>query len=176
MKFTKYMVWLPLMVVAYLFNTSTIKAQELSIIRLLDKESSLPIIGATYIYSDQNGISDKAGDIKFRYEPGSEMSISHVSYGKWKLSGPQVPAAIGSQVIYRQRTIVNLYPVTVIALRTSKKPTEKVEMDYQERLAHDAAQILNQSPGLNSIRKSGNYGFDPVFRGFKYDQLNIVLH
>ena len=36
--------------------------------------------------------------------------------------------------------------------------------------------MLNQNPALNSIRKAGNYGFDPVFRGFKYDQLNIVLN
>ncbi len=31
-------------------------------------------------------------------------------------------------------------------------------------------------PHLISIRKGGNYGFDPVFRGFKYDQLNVVLN
>ncbi len=176
MKFIKYMVWLPLVVVVYLFNISTTSAQELRVIRLLDKESALPVIGATFTYGDQNGISDETGDVEFSYEPGSVMDFSHINYGKWQLTGPEVLAAIRSKVFYRQRTIVNLYPVTVIALRPSNIPSEKVEMDYQERLAHDAAQILNQSPGLNSIRKSGNYGFDPVFRGFKYDQLNIVLN
>ncbi len=29
---------------------------------------------------------------------------------------------------------------------------------------------------MSAIPKGGNYGFDPVFRGFKYDQLNIVLN
>ncbi len=43
-------------------------------------------------------------------------------------------------------------------------------------MEHDGAQILNQLPAFNSIRKGGNYGFDPVFRGIKYDQLNVVLN
>ena len=32
-----------------------------------------------------------------------------------------------------------------------------------------------QEPAISGIQKGGNYGFDPVFRGFKYDQLNVVL-
>lgn len=43
-------------------------------------------------------------------------------------------------------------------------------------MQHDAAAILSQTAGMSSIQKAGNYGFDPVFRGFKYDQLNIVLN
>jgi iron complex outermembrane receptor protein len=43
-------------------------------------------------------------------------------------------------------------------------------------MQHDAASLLSQIPAFNNIIKGGNYGFDPVFRGFKYDQLNIVLN
>ena len=83
---------------------------------------------------------------------------------------------IQQKVLYRQNSIINLYPVTVIALRPKSSPAEALELDYQEHLAHDGASVLNQNPALNSIRKGGGYGFDPVFRGFKYDQLNIVLN
>lgn len=43
-------------------------------------------------------------------------------------------------------------------------------------MSHDAGEILNQFAAFNSIRKGPKYGFDPVFRGFKYEQLNIVLN
>ena len=71
---------------------------------------------------------------------------------------------------------MSLYPVTVIAIKSNQKPDEKINIDYQDRMEHDGAAILNQIPAINSIKKSGSYGFDPVFRGFKCDQLNIVMN
>ncbi len=151
-------------------------AQETANVRLLDKENSLPIVDATFEYGDQSGVSDNNGTIRFEYVDGVPMNLSHINYGKWALNSQEVLRIISEKVLYRQSSIVNLYPVTVIALRPNEKPNENVKLGYQEQLAHDAASVLNQNPALNSIRKGGNYGFDPVFRGFKYDQLNIVLN
>ncbi len=145
-------------------------------VRLLDKENASAIVGATYQHGSQNGISDINGDISFEHKDGLPMTFSHITYGKWELDHREVSTMVVNQVLYRQSTIVNLYPVTVIALRVNKKHMETVKLEYQDRLAHDGASILNQNPALSSIRKGGNYGFDPVFRGFKYDQLNIVLN
>lgn len=69
-----------------------------------------------------------------------------------------------------------IYPVTVIAIHPSADQTELFELDYQDRMAHDAGALLNQIASIGVIRKSGAYGFDPVFRGFKYEQLNLVLN
>ena len=151
-------------------------AQETQTVKLLDKDNTAPIIGATFIYGKQNGISDEKGNIHFHFQPGDLMELSHINYGEWILNESEVLRMIAEKVYYRQSITVNLYPVTVLALRDNEIPEENVKLDYQEQLAHDAATVLNQNPGLNSIRKSGNYGFDPVFRGFKYDQLNIVLN
>lgn len=41
-------------------------------------------------------------------------------------------------------------------------------------MQHDSGQVLQQIPGFSAIRKSGAYGFDPVFRGLKHEQLNIL--
>ncbi len=159
-----------------IFNIGSLTAQEKSTVRLLDKENSMAITGATFHYGTQNGVSDESGNIQFEYISGSSMHFSHINYGKWSLDDKRILALIQEKVLYRQQSIVNLFPVTVIALRPNESPVEKVELDYQERLAHDGASVLNQNPALNSIRKGGGYGFDPVFRGFKYDQLNIVLN
>ena len=41
-------------------------------------------------------------------------------------------------------------------------------------LNQDAGGFLTAIPEFSGVRKSGNYSTDPVFRGFKYEQLNIV--
>ena len=153
----------------------SLAGQESSTIKLLDKNNILPIVGATYEYGNQTGVTDDNGNFQFSYEEGRTITFSHINYGTWTLSDAGVLSLLRDKVLYRQSIAVNLYPVTVLALRPSEKPNDKVKLDYQEQLAHDGAAVLNQNPALNSIRKGGNYGFDPVFRGFKYDQLNIVL-
>jgi len=163
---------LPLLL-SYTWSTM---AQETTSFRLLDQESALPIKDASYTYGSQSGTSDASGTITLTYESETVLSLSHLNYGTWSYQNAEVLALLKEKVVYQQKVTVNLYPVTVIALRPVNRPTEKVTLGYQEQLAHDAASILNQNPGFTSIQKSGNYGFDPVFRGFKYDQLNIVLN
>ncbi len=165
-----------LVVVVHLLTFFPIWAQETNTVKLLDKTNSFPIVGATFEYGQQNGATNDKGNFQFAYKEGLSMHFSHINYGKWTLDDGEVQQLKSEKILYRQKTIVNLYPVTVIALRPDEKPSEKVKLDYQEQLAHDGAAVLNQNPALNSIRKGGNYGFDPVFRGFKYDQLNIVLN
>lgn len=146
-------------------------------IRFLDAESGLPIEQATYTYGDQNGITDERGAIQFLYTTGGIMELSHVSYGTWSLTDQEILQAIDQGISYHSPAAVNLFPVMIIAMKPqSTQPQGDLEIEQQERLEHDAANILNQLPAFNSIRKGGHYGFEPVFRGFKYDQLNIVMN
>ncbi len=71
---------------------------------------------------------------------------------------------------------IDLYPATIIALHPRAEEAETLDLDYVDQMAHDGGALLNQIAAIGSIRKSGSYGFDPVFRGFKYDQLNVVLN
>jgi len=166
------------LVAALLLLSSGVTAQnEQHEIRILDLETALPVVGLTFNYGDQKGVSDSSGRINFNYIEGETMSLSHLSYGSWTLSNSSILKAIDQNVYYRGSTTMNLYPVTIIGIKSdSKQPEENLKIDYSDRIEHDAAQILNQLPAFNSIRKGGNYGFDPVFRGFKYDQLNVVLN
>jgi len=146
-------------------------------IRLLDLETAMPIVRATFEYGEQNGISDENGIIWFSYKEGQSMRLSHINYGSWTLDEKALKKAIEEEFYYRESVAMNLYPVTVIGIKgQNEQPDEQIKIKYAERMEHDGAQILNQLPAFNSIRKGGNYGFDPVFRGFKYDQLNVVLN
>ena len=53
---------------------------------------------------------------------------------------------------------------------------ESHELDYLDQMTQDGGSLLENITSMGAIRKSGAYGFDPVFRGFKYEQLNIVLN
>jgi len=150
--------------------------QPLVKINLLDQSSFMAISEATFQYAGQSGISDNEGAINIQYVDGEKMLLSHLGYGEWHLSDAALQKAIKSGKIYREKITVNLYPVTVIAIRPSLDETETLDLDYQDKMAHDGGALLNQTPAINSIRKSGNYGFDPVLRGFKYDQINVVLN
>ncbi len=160
-----------------LYAGSLIAQADGDAISLLDPDDNAPIVGASFQYGAENGLSDAEGVIRFRYVPGRTMTLSHVSYGSWTWTAEDLDQLRRTGVYYRRGTVINLYPATVIAVRpSSRQPGDQVAINYQERLEHDGAAILNQSPAFNSIRKGGNYGFDPVFRGYKYDQLNVVLN
>ena len=151
------------------------QAQETHEIKLVNQETMRPIIGATFQYGSQKGVSDKSGNILIYLDSKEIMKLSHLSFGAWELNATAIEKAIKEKVFYKQEDFINLYPVTVLAIRPSEKPIDKIKIDYQEQLAHDATAILTQNPGVSSIKKGGNYGFDPVIRGFKYEQLNIIL-
>jgi len=66
-----------------------------------------------------------------------------------------------------------LAPVSVYSVK-GKTPQKTYQLKSADWIQHDATQVLTQIVGFNAIRKSGNFGFDPVFRGFKWEQLNLV--
>jgi len=71
---------------------------------------------------------------------------------------------------------IDLFPATIVALHPKAGEVETLNLDYLDQMAHDGGALLNQVAGISSIRKSGAYGFDPVLRGFKYDQINVVYN
>ncbi len=66
-----------------------------------------------------------------------------------------------------------LAPVSVYAVK-GKTPQKTYQLKSADWVQHDASQVLLQIAGFNAIRKSGNFGFDPVFRGFKWEQINLI--
>lgn len=154
---------------------SILTATENEMIRILDKETSAPVQNVSFKYGDQSGKSNEEGIISIKYISGETLYLSHISYGALALNDAQLLKAIEKDAFFWKSKDIDLYPVTVIALRTRPEETEILQLDYQDKLDHDGGAILRHTPAVNMIKKSGNYGFDPVLRGFKYDQLNVVI-
>ena len=147
-----------------------------SSIKLQDEKTHTAIIGATYHYGDQMGISDEMGIIVLDVKDNQTLVLSHLMYGDWSLTASEVEEAANVGVIYRVERVNDIQPVTVVALRGNKGVNDGMVVDNIAKMNHDAGAILSQNVGISTIKKSGNYGFDPVLRGFKYDRLNIVIN
>ncbi len=163
-------------VALFLVSSSMLFAQESNKIIILDTETQQPISDVSFVYDNQKGISNKNGFIEFSYRQDVEMQLSHISYGIWVLNESGVICAIENGTINKRIKQVNLFPVTVIALHTFAFEKEMIALDYNDRLSHDGGDVLSKIPAISGIRKSANYGFDPVLRGFKYEQINIVMN
>ncbi|HAN77136.1 MAG TPA: TonB-dependent receptor, partial [Bacteroidales bacterium] len=164
-----------LLVTIFLVSLKLAVAQETKSIQLIDLLTMQPIVNVNFEYGNQSGSSDQFGKIQIVFSENNELKLSHINYGKWKLSHNEVVTALSIGKVLRESNTVNLQPVSVIAYHTVNQ-TKRIDLNYQDKLNHDAGAVLNSDVSINSIKKSGAYGFDPVLRGFKYDQLNIVIN
>ncbi len=140
---------------------------------LKDKASSLPVAGASYISGSQEYLSDNNGYIELKDQ--LSLNIYHISYDAVILDKESIARAMEEGVIYMQPSDQTLNPVTVYAVK-GKADANNLKLKNGDWVQHDAGQVLQQIPGFSTVRKSGGFGFDPVFRGFKFDQLNILTN
>lgn len=142
-------------------------------IQLTDNSDDSPISYAHFQYGSTTGITDNEGVLTINYIQGEDLYVSHVLYGKIVIKEEQIPQVDKGQ--FKLAKLENaLHPATIIALRKNSTG-QNLDVEYEDKLSHDAGSFLSQTPVVSGIRKSGSYGFDPVLRGFKYEQVNLVI-
>ena len=117
----------------------------------------------------------KMGGIVLQFTDGKTLFLSHIQYGKLQFTSAKVKTAYETGTLQITEESNHLLPVTKVFLRHGAGDKSEMDISVQDKLAHDAGSLLESVPAISSIRKSGAYGFDPVLRGFKYDQINLVL-
>jgi iron complex outermembrane recepter protein len=138
-----------------------------------DKTTKLPLENVIFITNDIKGYSNQAGEIKINYNENTDLTLTHISYNTLVLNNKDILNAIKNGFVemeYSSPFMLN--PVSVYALK-EKKPSKAIRLESADWVQHDAGQVLQQIPGFDAVRKS-IFGFDPVFRGFKLDQINII--
>jgi iron complex outermembrane recepter protein len=163
------------LVFTFLIANTLSFAQTTGKIRIADALDNSPVIGVGFQYENQKGSSDANGIIAISFSPEATLKLSHISYGQWILEAEEVKNALKTGTVYREKVSLKLQPVSIVAMHPESK-ARRMELNYTDRQHHDAGAILNSDISINGIRKSGSYGFDPVLRGFKYDQLNVVMN
>lgn len=160
-------------IVLFLCQIQAAYSQEKTI-QIIDKVTETGISDVYYQYNNKKGFSDANGNIILRTAQGAELFLSHLEYGKIILSQEQLESKINAGVIKLLQSTTYL-PATVIMVHPTAGNKGKMEFSMQNKLAHDAGNLLQSVASISTIRKSGAYGFDPVLRGFKYDQINLVM-
>lgn len=144
-------------------------------VQVINNATKQPLEGVNWEFGSQHGFSDQEGCLYFFANETDTLFLSHVNYGQWQLYGPALQEALQKGSVERAEQVVVLQPLTVLSFHTNSGNLNRFRMGAQDRLSHDAGALLTQTPAIAVIRKSGSYGFDPVLRGFKYDQLNVVI-
>lgn len=151
-------------------------AQAQSTIQVIEQQSAEPLSFATFNYAEQKGMANEKGQIELILNDTSLLVIHHVAYGTLSFSSSEMKkAAQSGQLFVAAKRAVTLMPVTVVGIHSGSRQKETLGLGYHQQLSHDAGAFLQLNPSVSGIRKSGSYGFDPVVRGFKYDQLNLVI-
>lgn len=148
---------------------------QISEIRLVDTLSGVPISDVHFYYGESNGFSNEKGIIEIQYNKDVSLGLSHLLYGKLTFSPENVANAIKVGTLFLEKSDQLIMPITILSKPSFGIGPEKRVIGCQDRLTHDAGAFIDQLPSISVIRKSGAYGFDPVMRGFKNDQLNIVM-
>ncbi len=164
---------------SYLFTFSflclllnSVEAQQ---IQLIDEQELFPISEVFFNYGSEQGLSDIEGRIKLKYQAGLELSLSHLGYEAVVLKDEEVQAALKAGKFYLSPKTYALQPVTVVQLRPTTGSTQNKEIGYTGQMMPDAGAYLSRLPGLNAIKRSAAYGFDPVLRGFKNERLLVLI-
>ena len=138
-----------------------------------DKTTNLPLENVIFITNDIKGYSNQAGEININYNENTDLTLTHISYSTLVLHNQDLLNAIKNGFVEMEYSSpIMLNPVSVYALK-EKKPSKAIRLESADLVKHDAGQVLQQIPGFDAVRKS-IFGFDPVFRGFKLDQINII--
>lgn len=161
-----------MLVFAAVFNSSSMFSQSFV---LTDDSSGDPVPGVYFTYGDESGISGSDGLVEITLSDGETLLLSHLRYGQIHLNNEQVLSALNAGKWELRSRPYELLPVTVVSIHSPIYSQTSHEMNVVDKLNHDGGDILDRSVGFSSIRKSGAFGLDPVFRGFKNDQLNIVI-
>lgn len=164
------------LVVLFLALLAPLGAQaQQAVIRLIDQQSREKITEAYFQYGQQSGYTNQQGEITISPATNTSLIVNHLQYGEKIVSPEQVQQAIESGKLMLEQQVHLLQPVVYMQVHSNAGESQNHEFQSADLLNHDAGQLLSQFSGISAIRKSGAYGFDPVIRGFKYDQVNLVI-
>lgn len=165
---------LRLFIMALIGMPMLLSAQEKTI-QIVDEQTEQALADVHYQYNNEKGFSDSLGTIILNFAEHEVLHLSHIRLGKLSLSPEAVIESINSQVLRIKGIDKQLMPVTIVQVRSGAGENSNLEISMEKKLAHDAGSLMENVAGISAIRKSGAYGFDPVLRGFKYEQINLVL-
>lgn len=159
-----------------LFGTAPLMAQTAQKrIQILDSKTLQPVPLVHFSTQKQHGLSDEHGTILINHFEDCTLKLSHLSYGQVSIPSSKLAEYLESGKILLEEKEILMQPTEIILVKSTSEPAANTVINQSDKITHDAGAFMDHIPGVSTIKKSGSYGFDPVFRGFKYEQLNIIM-
>ena len=138
--------------------------------KIVDEKYETPIEYATIRVIKNNvvAISNSKGEFALNAEIGDKIEVSHISY-------KTVIASLQNQItIPLQLTQIELNEIIVAANPLQDISQSVVINDTEKRISQPRSigHLFKEISGFG-ITKKGAYASEPVFRSFKYEQLNV---
>ena len=144
--------------------------------KLIDDQSGEYITGATIFYNQKYTFSDENGEfvLDLKSKKSLSLSIQHIGYESYETT--IVAEDAGKPMVVKLKSSVRLLEEVLIS--TDQRP-------LVSQKKYDRATILKNNPknigdifsdkvGFGIVKRGG-YAMEPVFRAFKYDQLNLIF-
>jgi len=138
--------------------------------KIIDDKTGFPIEYATLklLKNNKATLTNGAGEFSVNAQIGDEVEISHVSYKTVKINlTDQIVIRLELAEIELNEILVAANPLQDISHSVEINDTEK-RISQPRSVGH----LFKEIKGFG-ITKKGAYASEPVFRAFKYEQLNI---
>ena len=160
-----------LVTILVLFMTLVSFAQNTKISgKIIDEKDATPIEFVTIRVLKNNVlvISNKNGEFSINAQVGDKVEVSHISY-KTITTNLQ-----NAKSIQLQQTQIDLNEIIVAANPLQDISQSVVINDAEKRISQprSVGHLFKEISGFG-ITKKGGYASEPVFRSFKYEQLNV---
>lgn len=124
--------------------------------------------------SDANGYFEFKGNFKDEVV----LKFSHDLFEPMKQSLKLIPDTVNDVMVFLKPKAIKLpeaviydshLPITTFASHTT------TALELERANPHDLGEYLRSIPGISAVKKGGG-NLDPVIRGFKYSQINVLLN
>ncbi|MCB0806151.1 MAG: carboxypeptidase-like regulatory domain-containing protein, partial [Bacteroidales bacterium] len=174
----------------FFFSVSPAFNQSLPILSGSVKNASsgepLPDVSVICVETGQGTTSDQAGN--FAFDPGKEGPLQ-IKFSSIGYSAKTVEINFNKKEdtyhlhVLLEKAIIGLDEVTIEENREKRKIISPFpyagNIEYREKLIEhaitDVGTFLRSSQNISGIRKGGTQ-IDPVLRGFKFSQLNVIIN
>ncbi|NJN24855.1 MAG: TonB-dependent receptor [Cyclobacteriaceae bacterium] len=141
--------------------------------KLFDKQTGKPVSGATIFYQQHFAFSDETGAFTFE-NTGTKVKIMVTHLGYQPYEGTLDPDDEATWQIAMNSSVKMLEEVLITG---ENRPSVAQSRIDRQSIARDnpknIGDIFKNKAGFGVIKRGG-YAMDPVFRSFKYEQINLI--
>ncbi|HRP02266.1 MAG TPA: TonB-dependent receptor [Candidatus Kapabacteria bacterium] len=127
----------------------------------------------SYKYGEKKGKIDNNSNIKIDLNKDLILYLFNPQIGNYSFSYNEL---LSNQSIKLYDKEYSFGPISVIGVKDAGINSNSTTLNLNDRLQYDGGMFLDNLLGFSSVKKSPIYGVDPVLRGFKNEQLSILLN